>query len=140
MNWTLRLTLQQITSPSQQPNFDIRGMDNWPNELQELFRNCQNEYHSQMCLLCQKTTYFESHSSNSHANNHPGQSIAIEFQSSGSVLEGTGSSLQGYWVSLDPMELSFITSVKLNLKILRRGSLTCHGCCSKVPLLVTHVP
>ena len=41
---------------------------------------------------------------------HPGQSIAIEFQSSGSVLKGTGSSSQGYWVSLDPMELSFITS------------------------------
>ena len=64
----MRLTLQEITSPSQQPNFDTRGMENWPSELQELFQNCQNENHSQICLLCQKTTYFESHSSNSHAN------------------------------------------------------------------------
>ena len=47
-------------SPSRQPSFDIRGMGNWPNELQEFFRNCQNEYHSQRCLLCQKTTHFES--------------------------------------------------------------------------------
>lgn len=45
-------------SPSQQPNFGIRGMGNWPNELQELFRNCQNEYHSQRCLLCQKKNLF----------------------------------------------------------------------------------
>lgn len=56
-------------SPSQQPNFDIRGMGNWPHELQELFRNCQNEYRSQRCLLCQKTTHFQSHSSNCDANN-----------------------------------------------------------------------
>ena len=54
-------------SPSQQSNFDIRGMENWPNELQELLRNCQNEYHSQRCLFCQKTTYFEGHSSNCDA-------------------------------------------------------------------------
>ena len=56
-------------SPSQQPNFDIRGMGNWPHELQELFRNCQNEYRSQRCSLCQKTTHFQSHSSNCDANN-----------------------------------------------------------------------
>ena len=55
-------------SPSQQPNFDIRVMGNWPNELQELFRNCQSECHRRRCLLCQKTTYFESHSSNCDAN------------------------------------------------------------------------
>lgn len=66
----LKVDLTKITSPSQQPNFDIRGMANWPNELQELFRNCENEYHSQRCLLCQKTTYryFKSHSSNCDAN------------------------------------------------------------------------
>ena len=56
-------------SPSQQPNFDIRGMGNWPHEFQELFRNCQNEYRSQRCSLCQKTTHFQSHSSNCDANN-----------------------------------------------------------------------
>lgn len=66
----LKVDLTKITSRSQQPNFDIRGMANWPNELQELFRNCENEYHSQRCLLCQKTTYpyFKSHSSNCDAN------------------------------------------------------------------------
>ena len=63
----LKVDLTKITSPSQQPNFDIRGMANWPNELQELFRNFQNEYHSQRCLLCQKT-HFKSHSSNCDAN------------------------------------------------------------------------
>ena len=64
----LKVDLTKIASPSQQPNFDIRGMANWPNELKELFRNCQNEYHSQRCLLCQKTSFFKSHSSNCDAN------------------------------------------------------------------------
>lgn len=64
----LKVDLTESTSPSKQPNFEIRGMANWPKELQELFRNCQNEYHSQRCLLCQKTAYFNSHSSNCDAN------------------------------------------------------------------------
>ena len=42
----LKVDLTKITSPSQQLNFDIKGMANWPDKLQELFRNCQNEYHS----------------------------------------------------------------------------------------------
>ena len=65
----LKVDLTEITRPSQQPNFDIRGMANWPNELQELFQNCQNEYRSQRCLLCQrKPTFFKSHSSKCDAN------------------------------------------------------------------------
>ena len=54
----LKVDLTEITRPSQQPNFDIRGMANWPNELQEMFQNCQDAYRSQRCLLCQKKTHF----------------------------------------------------------------------------------
>ena len=77
-------------SPSQQPNFDIRGMGKWPHELQELFRNCQNEYRSQRCLLCQKQHISNHIPPTVMPTTHPVQSIP--FQSSGSVLEGIGSS------------------------------------------------
>lgn len=64
----LKVYLKKTTSPSQEPNFDVRGMTNWPNELQHLFRNCQNDYHSQRCLLCQKTAMFRSHSFDGNGN------------------------------------------------------------------------
>ena len=73
----LKVGLTESKSPSKQPNFEIRGMANWPKELQELFRNCQNEYHSQRCLLCQKTAYFNSHSSNCDANKPSSASYSI---------------------------------------------------------------
>ena len=54
----LKVDLKKYNESKSAAQFGIRGMGNWPNELQELFRNCQNEYHSQRCLLCQKKTFF----------------------------------------------------------------------------------
>ena len=139
----LRVDLTKITSPSQQPNFDIRGMVNWPNELQELFRNCQNEYHSQRCLLCQRTTHFESHSSNCDANKPSSAKYSIsEFWLS---LGGDWEFIARLLGLTGPNGTFFCNFCHVQLKdlekgkphtpwLLQHGATTSHTCTKKFPV------
>ena len=63
---------------------------------------------------------------------HPKRSVT--FQKVGLVLEETGNSLPGYWVSQGLMAPISVTFVMDKLKILRRGSHIHPGCCRMTPL------
>ena len=58
----LKVDFSKCTQTNQMCGFNVKGMQNWPNELQELARNPQNQHVSNRCLLCRKPT-------NSQCNN-----------------------------------------------------------------------
>ena len=58
----LKVDLPECASTCSKTNdkqvLTIKGMQNWPNEIQQLFRNPQNDHCSELCFYCKKTTDF----------------------------------------------------------------------------------
>lgn len=48
----LKVDLSHLNTQSEKRDFRVKGMDKWPDELQQLFQNQQNVHYSQTCLLC----------------------------------------------------------------------------------------
>ncbi|KAJ7391182.1 hypothetical protein OS493_019313 [Desmophyllum pertusum] len=51
----LKVDLSNCSTSNKQPDVNIKGMQNWPTELQQVVGNLDNEHYSKRCLLCTKT-------------------------------------------------------------------------------------
>lgn len=75
----LRVDLSQVSNQIEKCDFnikDIKGIENWPNELTQLLANQHNGYYSKRCLLCQKQTPSNLQSRHDNKQSHGWNSIA----------------------------------------------------------------